>query len=202
MLRTVTVDTDTLVLLKNLQQLPLLSGLRLVGGTALALQIGHRKSVDLDFFGKIEEDGITIAEMLKDDFEVILESESPRIHIFKINGIKVDMVNYPFQWLEPALETEGIKMANIKDIAAMKIEAVTNRGTKKDFVDVYFLLKRFPIQQLLAFYGQKFPNGSAFNVIRSLSYFEDAEVQAMPEMLVPTDWEEIKARIGIAIRNI
>jgi hypothetical protein len=119
MLRTDTLEESTLELLKRLQQIPLLSDLRLVGGTALALQLRHSRSIDLDFFGNIN--------------------------------------------------------ATLKDIAAMKLAAITNQGTKKDFIDFYFLLQHFSFNQMLELYKQKYTEGSLFNVIRSLTYFMDAE---------------------------
>lgn len=204
MLRTTTVEEQTLVLLKRLQKLQEFSALRLVGGTALALQIGHRKSIDLDFFGTIDHAGIDIAALLIEAgfSDVSLDNESKRIHAFKIEGIKVDVVNYPFHWLAEAIETEGVKMASMKDIAAMKLEAITNRGTKKDFVDVYFLLETYSLTQMLDFYVQKFIHGTIYNVIRSLTYFEDAAPQVMPEMIVPIKWETIKSRIQEEVRRI
>ena len=192
MLQTATVEQSTLVLLKQLQQLPLLSDCRLVGGTALALQLGHRHSVDLDFFGQVEVDAQVVVHELEEQFDVFIENQSKRVTVFKINGVKVDVVNYPFEWLEPPIEIEGVKMAGLKDIAAMKLEAVTNRGTKKDFVDVYFLLQHFTLQQMLDLYKKKFIRGSVFNVIRSLVYFEDAEKYVMPNMLTPLKWNEVK----------
>ncbi|GHT73813.1 hypothetical protein AGMMS50262_05560 [Bacteroidia bacterium] len=154
MLRTTTVEGLTLVLLKRLQQEPLLKDLRLVGGTALALQLGHRHSVDLDFFGKIEEDGVQIANQLKKNgFEVELKYDTKKnIKVFLIDGVKVDMVNYPFEWIDKPIEEEGVRMVSLKDIAAMKLSAITNRGTKKDFIDVYTLLQHFSLKEMLDFY--------------------------------------------------
>jgi predicted nucleotidyltransferase component of viral defense system len=173
-----------------------LNGLRLVGGTALALQLGHRRSIDLDFFGSIDMDGAIILKYLLDaGFDAFSERDTTNIHIFKVNNVKVDMVNYPYDWLEPPIEVDGIRMAGLKDIVAMKLEAVTNRGTRKDFVDVYFLLQHFSLTQMLDIYMAKYTNGSIFNVIRSLCYFNDAEVLPMPEMIIHTQWDDIKSTI-------
>jgi hypothetical protein len=83
----------------------------------------------------------------------------------------------------------------LKDIAAMKLSAITNRGTMKDFVDIYFLLQHFSLNQMLELYMQKYTDGTLFNVIRSMTYFADAENNSMPEMLVPVQWEDIKTFI-------
>jgi predicted nucleotidyltransferase component of viral defense system len=189
--------------LRNLQQIPLLNDLRLVGGTALALHIGHRHSIDLDFFGMIDADGFLIADEIKfhglDDIRLTKNGRS--IKIFYINKVKVDIVNYGYQWIEPPVEEEGLRLAGLKDIAAMKLAAITNRGTKKDFVDIYFLLKHFSIIQMLEFYDIKYAYGSLFNVVRSLSYFADAEENDMPQMFIPAEWETIKTVIREAVKD-
>ena len=177
-------------------QISVFSPLRLVGGTALALQLGHRHSIDLDFFGTFDFGHWEIQEELTAiGLEVSSRHSTGRIHIFNVDGVKVDFVNYPYNWLESCVEAENVRLASMKDIAAMKLEAVTNRGTRKDFVDVYFLLQHFSLSQMLDFYKQKYPDGSVFNVLRSLSYFVDAENDPMPKMIKKTDWEEVKSNV-------
>jgi predicted nucleotidyltransferase component of viral defense system len=196
MLHTFAVQESTLVLLKELQKIPVLNDLRLVGGTALALQLGHRRSIDLDFFGSINMNGTSICKILTNaGFDAFSERDAANIHVFRINNVKVDMVNYPFAWLESPVEIDGIRMAGLKDIVAMKLEAITNRGTRKDFVDFYFLSQHFSLNQMLDIYLDKYTRGSIFNVLRSLCYFNDAETVPMPEMLIPTRWENIKSTI-------
>jgi len=201
MLRTDTLEKSTLDLLKRLQKIPLLSELRLVGGTALALQLGHRRSVDLDFFGQIDAEGLQIVdEMYNNGLEdIVVIRDTRTIKIFTVNKIKVDIVSYRYKWLEPPIEIDNVKLADIKDIAAMKLAAVTNRGTKKDFIDIFFLLQQFTIKQMMKLYEQKFTDGSIFNVIRSLTYFEDSESDIMPEMLIPVDWLNVKQTIREAV---
>jgi hypothetical protein len=202
MLHTFAVRESTLVLLRDLQKIPVLSGLRLVGGTALALLFGHRRSIDLDFFGSINMDGTSICKILTDaGFDAFSERDATNIHIFKVNNVKVDVVNYPFDWLESPVEIDGVIMAGLKDIAAMKLEAITNRGTRKDFVDFYFLLQHFSLNQMLDIYIEKYTRGSIFNVLRSLCYFVDAEKAPMPEMLVPVQWGDIKTAIQHAVEE-
>lgn len=98
--------------------------------------------------------------------------------------------------------SDGIRIAAIPDIAAMKIAAVTNRGTRKDFVDVYFLLRLHPMSQLIDWYTQKYPDGNVYLTMRSLVYFADAEQEVMPNMLMPVDWENVKSTIRQAIREM
>ncbi|MDH6312742.1 putative nucleotidyltransferase component of viral defense system [Parabacteroides sp. PFB2-10] len=202
MLQTITVEESTLELLKKIQEIPLFHSFRLVGGTALALQIGHRFSIDLDFFGKHNFETLQIMNSLETDFfQVVLKYDKRVIKVLEINGVKVDIVNYPYEWIEPPVETEGVRMAGLKDIAAMKLSAITNRGTKKDFMDIYFLLQMFSLEEMCTFYTQKYRDGSLFNVIRSLSYFEDAESDPMPKLFQKVDWLTVKSTIQECIRS-
>ena len=108
-----------------------------------------------------------------------------------LNEVKVDLVNYPYPWLEEAKSIKGIRLAQKKDIAAMKLAAITSRGTKKDFIDLYFLLEEFSLQEMIDFYGQKYSDGSVFLVLKSLTYFDDANMEVSPFMLKDVAWEEV-----------
>ena len=135
-----TVLPDTLELLKVLMQQSLLKDMRLVGGTSLALQYGHRRSVDLDFFGQTTEDVDELTVMMREcSKDMIKGSCTKRIKTYFLNGVKVDVVNYDYKWIDDVVEEDGLRLASPKDIAAMKVNAVMGRGTKKDFIDVYFL---------------------------------------------------------------
>lgn len=191
-----TIVPDTLELLKRLTQEPFLKDCRLVGGTALALQYGHRSSVDLDFFGSFDVDGDEMLEALKSYGSVEKQKLSTNIRIFDINGIKVDIINYSiYPWLEDSVEENGLRLASPKDIAAMKINAIEGRGSKKDFIDIYFLLQRFSLEEILDFYAKKYPNFSIYRALMSLTYFVDAEKFEMPTMFVDFDWEQCKSFI-------
>lgn len=195
MLHLSTVEPATLELLRTLQQLPVLSNTRLVGGTALALQMGHRKSIDLDFFGTIDEDPQDLVKALRTIGTLVTLKESKNIHIYVINGVKVDIVNYTYPWLDDAVCMNGICMASPKDIAAMKITAIVGRGTKKDFIDMYFLLKRYSLTKILSFYSTKYSDGSSFLAMKSLAYFDDATVDPMPDMFSDISWDQVKESI-------
>ena len=187
-----TIDPGTLQLLKQLQANPLFQGERLVGGTALALQLGHRRSVDLDLFGNAPIDSAIIRDVLSDDHRLSIIKESRNIDIYLVDGVKVDFVHYRYGWIDEAVQEDGIILAGIKDIAAMKIAAIVGRGTKKDFIDLFFLLRRFTLKEILDLYMQKFPDGSLFIAMKSLSYFEDAEPDPMPRMFEPVNWADVK----------
>jgi hypothetical protein len=190
-----TITAETLELLKKLQAVPAFSKLRLVGGTALALQIGHRNSIDIDLFGKLSIDEIALNETLSNIGKLIQLKKSKNINIYSLNNIKLDIVNYPYQWIGQPIKTDTLLLAGLKDIAAMKLAAITSRGTKKDFIDVFFLLNRFSLPEMLDFYEKKYHDGSVFLVLKSLTYFEDADQDEAPKMYVEYDWEKTKSKI-------
>jgi hypothetical protein len=196
-----TIDAGTLDLLVKLQRSSEFSNLRLVGGTALALQIGHRKSVDLDLFGTITADEFEISEQLNNIGKVSVLKNTKNIGIYLINGIKTDIVNYHYKWLDDPITDGTIILAGLKDIAAMKLAAITGRGTKKDFIDLYFLLKVFSLDRILDFYSQKFNDGSLFLVLKSLLYFDDADTDQDPVMLIDEPWLTMKDSIKTTVNT-
>ena len=202
MLRLETIEPKTLDLLKRLQSLPIFEQSRLVGGTALALQLGHRKSIDLDMFGTIEATPEEIQEACKEAGELEISNTSKNINIYWVDGIKVDCVNYPYKWLEDCVVLDGVRLASVNDIAAMKISAIINRGTKKDFIDLHFLLKEMTLEQILNLYDQKYPDGSRFIAIKSLTYFEDAASDPMPYMFNDVTWDDIKESIILEVQKL
>ena len=177
-------------------QQPLLKDMRLVGGTSLALQYGHRRSVDLDFFGHTTEDIDKLTSMMRGCAKDVVSGNcTKRIKAYYLNNVKVDVVNYDYQWIDEPVISDGLRLASPKDIAAMKINAVMGRGTKKDFVDVFFLLRHFSFDEIMQFYMQKYPEGSEYRALLSMTYFADADPQPMPYMFQQVDWETIKAEI-------
>lgn len=195
MLEIRTVLPHTLELLRQLSQEPILAGTRLVGGTALALQYGHRSSVDLDFFGTISDDSQGIQQALAHAGELRIASETKNIKCYFLDDIKIDIVNYAYPWIDEPVKEESLTLASPRDIAAMKINAIEGRGSKKDFIDIYFLLKHFSLKEILDFYEQKYPEHSVFRALMSLTYFADADMQAMPKMYEGVKWADIKKHI-------
>jgi hypothetical protein len=181
--------------------MPLLSKTRLVGGTALALQIGHRKSIDLDFFGELDFEIQDLIDEIKEFAELTILSESKNIHVYLVNGIKVDFVNYKYPWIDSAICEDGILLAGIRDIAAMKIAAIIGRGTKKDFIDIAFLLQKFSLKEIFDFYSSKYNDGSIFMALKSITYFDDAESDIMPDMLLKKSWEQAKREVKSHAKN-
>jgi hypothetical protein len=172
-------------------QIDVFSDLRLVGGTALALHIGHRESVDVDLFGEIDFEEQEKNIEITGNIEVLKKSKN--ISVLSIDNIKVDIVNYKYPWISALVKEDNYRLASLKDIGAMKLNAITGRGTKKDFIDLYYLLKHFSIHDLFECYIEKFEDGNLFLVKKSLTYFDDAEPEPMPVMKENITWEEIKA---------
>ncbi len=195
MLHLSTIDTSTLELLRKLMIIEEFSDLRLVGGTSLALQIGHRKSIDIDLFGIIEFESLSLPEIFADFKNTNSIKRSKNINIFNIDNVKVDFVNYSYPWLGDVVNYDGIRLAGINDIAAMKLAAITGRGSKKDFIDLYFLLQKFTLKEIMKMYSSKYFDGSEYLVLKSLTYFEDAEKDADVDMIADVSWQEIKLKL-------
>lgn len=195
MLQTQTVSTELLELLKQIMESEFFSDFILVGGTALALQIGHRNSIDLDFFANKEIDEDKVLAELEKYGNVEKNAGSKNILVCSVNNIKVDFVNHKYPFLDKTMFVENIRMASPKDISAMKLNAIEGRGTKKDFIDLFFLLKKFSLNQMIEFYNQKYINHTDFMMLKSLTYFTDADLFPQPKMFVDFDWENCKEKI-------
>lgn len=201
MLSIQTIHPNTLELLKNLASQPELAQTRLVGGTALALQYGHRQSIDLDFFGALPEDKDELVEMTRRVGNVLVTNRSKMIVQTVVNQVKVDFVDYSrYAWIDDPVQGDGFLLASDKDIAAMKVNAIIGRGTRKDFIDLYVLLQHYSLTEILEFYKQKYPEFSEYRALLSMTYFEDAEMQDMPKMFIDTPWDEMKSTIIQAVK--
>ena len=197
MLQTRTIEPLTLGLLKKLMAYPLIEPFYLVGGTSLALQLGHRFSVNLDLFTHLPYDKETLFDSLKQDFEWTIEFSNNVITIGYINEVKIDLVNVRYTPQYPMHTIEGVRMLDIKDIAAMKLNAITQRGSKKDFYDMYFLFKKIPLSDMLNAYEIKFKTQNMYQVVKSLTYFTDADAFDDPIVFdKKLSWAKIKASIS------
>ena len=200
MLSIQTIHPNTLELLKQLASQPELSQTRLVGGTALALQYGHRQSIDLDFFGVLPEDKEELLEMMSRVGNMIVTNRTKMIVQAVINQVKGDFVDYSrYPWIDEPVQGDGFVLASDKDIAAMKVNAIIGRGTRKDFIDLFVLLQHYSLTEIMAFYKQKYPEFSEYRALLSMTYFEDAEMQDMPKMFIDTSWKEMKKAIIMAV---
>ncbi|HEX8020534.1 nucleotidyl transferase AbiEii/AbiGii toxin family protein [Mucilaginibacter sp.] len=208
MLRKETVEPATLELLNKIVSLPGFEQFRLVGGTALSLLYGHRLSIDLDFFTDQPLDKELIKETLIDTFNQV-RSENDRfksIYQCLIENIKVDFVSVKDPFTYPAQIIEGVPIADIRDLIALKLNAVKGRGVKKDFWDIAKLLEFYSFENLFQFYHDRYTYDDTFAVIRSVVYFADAENTITPESLDGMTWDKVKQTITNAFddyyRNI
>lgn len=118
-----------------------------------------------------------------------------------IDGIKVDLVNYHYPWLEETIIEDNLRLAGTKDIAAMKLAAITGRGTKKDFIDLNFLLQFYTLEEMLGFYKLKFNDASEILVLKSLTYFDDADEEEDPRMVMSMNWKKVKDLITLSMQK-
>ena len=202
MLQYTTVLPATLELLKVLMQKKRLVNFNLVGDTSLALQIGHRLSIDIDLFTINDFDTSEIVLELKEDLHFDIIQQNPNtltLNIeYPINSnqfIKVDVLKYPYPLLNAIIKNDGIRLLSIEDIIPMKLSAVSNRGAKKDFYDIYFLLDKYSLKEMLELFSKKFPNINHFHLIKSLTYFNTADEDANPKVFKKLSWEQVKEKI-------
>lgn len=202
MLQLKTIDKETFALLKAISSHKELHDFSLAGGTGLALQLGHRISIDLDFFTRKTFDTTTVFEFLRKTFSVsncIQTTNSISLYVKSHKKeIKVDIIRHNYPLLCPIQKVDHIQIFSLEDIAAMKLNAIANRGSKKDFYDIHTLLTRYSIKELLSFFEKKYQQINSYTVVKSLVYFGDADLEPEPISLTETTWDEIKANL----RNI
>ena len=166
----------------------------LAGGTACALQIGHRVSLDLDFFTEIEFNTEFVLGQLGILPEFKLDETMKWTILGSFPKVKFSYFYSRYPLIKKTVPFSNINLASLEDIAAMKIAAICDRGSKRDFIDLYFLTKKFPLEQIFKFYDKKYGklSNNIVHIMRSLNYFADAEEQESPKMLIPVSWEEVK----------
>ena len=185
---------NALALLGKNQVLP--PGTYLAGGSSLALQFGHRISVDFDFFTPSQFKGKNIIRELKKIGRFIFQEAAEKNTLLGLfEDVKFSLFLYEYSLIFNPIQYLGIKLADPRDIAAMKLAAVMDRGTKKDFIDLFFLNKNeVLIEQAFRYYNKKYKSlaNNIYSIIKSLSYFDDADLKEMPEMIEKINWEEVK----------
>lgn len=171
-------------MIRKLQSDSLLDGFVLVGGTGLALQIGHRTSVDIDFFTRKEFDPQLLLQHLEHKYGFKEQYQYTNTLKGIIDETFVDFITHDYDYIEEPIMLEYITLASKKDIAAMKVNVIAGNGTRvKDFVDMYFLLKEFDFSEIIDFYQTKYKSRNAFHAVKSLTFFEDIIPVAWPVML-------------------
>jgi len=197
-----TIHPETFALFKDLSAHREMQCFSLAGGTALSLQLGHRISLDLDFFTQKAFDSIELFDFLRDSYvatNCIQSVNSLSLNLkWQDQNIKVDIIRHNYQMLRPLQQIEDASIFSLQDIAAMKLNAIANRGSKKDFYDIHALLNIFSIRDLLSFFEEKYPQINSYSVVKSMVYFADADIEPEPVSLVDITWDEIKTNL----RNI
>lgn len=198
-----TLAPKTERLIKALAETIITDNFYLAGGTGLALQFGHRQSLDLDFFSASKFSVNDLKIKLSRHFSPrVIAEDQDTLHVI-IGNIKVSWLYYPYPLLANRVVYQGIKIADWQDIAAMKLSAASNRGSKKDFIDLYLILKRISLAKLLRLFNKKYRKikCNQAHLLKSLVYFTDAEKETMPKMIIKANWREIKKNIQRQVIN-
>jgi hypothetical protein len=192
------VETTTLDLINNLQGKHYLQGFYLVGGTSLALHLGHRKSIDIDLFSNFEFDASGLLENIHQDFSYKLFFTASNTLKGSIENINVDILAHRYKYIAETQEVHGVKLLSIPDIIAMKLNAISTSGQRsKDFIDIYYLLEKYKLEKMLDFYREKYDQENISFILKSLIYFEEVNLADWPVMIrdPKLKWVDVKKRI-------
>jgi len=199
-----TINKRTKSVLAKIAKLDFVQNFYLAGGTALAIQLGHRESIDLDFFSREKFSAQKLKYELSKIGKLAVDYEDEDTLNGTLDDVKVSFFYYGYAQSFDLVKYENIFLADERDIAAMKIDTISARGSKKDFVDIYFLMQRHSLSQLIGFFEEKYKNirYNKLHILKSLIYFADANDNPDPLMLVDFDWEKIKTFLEPEVRMI
>jgi hypothetical protein len=180
-------------------------GFHLAGGTAVALHLGHRRSVDFDWFTQsFPVAAVELAEEFRGRGVTIdVSSVADRTLHGVVSGVRTTFLEFRPGLIAPLVPWPeyGCRLASLEDLAALKLLAVAQRGTRKDFFDVHALGARFELAEMLEFYRRKFAVADVGRVVAGLAYFDDAESDPQPSMLVSTSWDDVKDQLRDRVRR-
>ncbi|MEO8854699.1 MAG: nucleotidyl transferase AbiEii/AbiGii toxin family protein [Ginsengibacter sp.] len=200
MLQIKTVEPHAFSVLKQLMVMPELKNFCLVGGTALSLLYGHRKSVDLDLFSNLPFENQDVIFALEKKFKnsFVNRSTNPRFGIFCfIDDVKIDIIRHPHPLIRPQQHLENMRLFSTEDIIAMKVQAILGRGKKKDFWDIAELLNHYTIDDFIRFHKEKYASQNLLiTVPQAITYFADAEESEDPVSLKKQTWKGVKQFIN------
>jgi hypothetical protein len=192
------VTPQVLRLIRSLQSKEYLDGFNLVGGTALSLYWGHRKSIDIDLFSDFSFDTGSLLEQIQQDFTIELFLTAPNTLKGSIENIKVDFIAHRYPLIKEPLIEDGVRLLHEHDILAMKLNAISMSGQRsKDFIDIWYALKKYRISEIIEFYRIKYTQPHGSHVLKSLIFFDDADLADWPELLEDPDlqWKDIRKDI-------
>jgi len=196
---------NTKAVLASLEKSEIIQKAYLAGGTALALQLGHRISYDLDFFTKEIFDEKALLPEIKKIPAFQLEEIAWRTILGRFKDVRFSIFYYEYPLLYPVKQFGMINITDVRDIAAMKIAAIASRGSKRDFIDLYFVCKEaLPLKSVIQIYDKKYKNlaTTEMHIMKSLVYFDDAEPEEMPKMIKESDWAEVKKYFENEVRGM
>lgn len=151
----------------------------LAGGTALALQLGHRDSIDFDFFSEKSFSTRELTQRVEQIFQsrriTKIQEEKDTLSFVIDETVKISFLTYPYRLVRPLLDEDNFRMASVEDVGAMKLSAITSRSVLKDYVDLYFILHQIKLEDLLNFAREKFPTIDINPILKSLVYFDDIQ---------------------------
>lgn len=181
-------------------------GVYLAGGTALALYLNHRTSVDLDFYTEDEIDNNDVLIKLQSGFKSLTVNLHQKKTLFlTVNNVDFSLFYYPYKLIGKTERYKGIEIASLEDIAAMKVGALVQRGKRRDFIDLYYLLQKFSLDKILRFTLNKYPGYQEMLVLRALIFFEDAEDEDLQRGIRIFDknfsWKNAKEKIFDEVRK-
>lgn len=180
----------------------------LAGGTAVALQLGHRISYDLDFFSSEQFETEKVLEKLRNTADFKLDRTDWQTILGNFPDCKFSLFYYQYPLIENPKDFLGLKIASVKDSVASKIGAISSRGTKRDFTDIYYILKIGNVgtlEDFLSYYDRRFKNlaSQKVHILKSLEYFEDADKEEDPKMLVSDySWDKVKKALKEEVRKL
>ncbi len=198
-----TVEAGTYGLLKSLMADTAFNRFALAGGTALSLLMGHRKSIDLDLFTTEEFDSPLLEKHLQEKYAFKGDLLSGFTLKGEVNGVKLDFIRHNYADVEPRIQEEGIRLYGLKDIAAMKLSAIADNGTRlKDFIDVAYLSSFLSLKEMLAAFAIKYPRTNPSRAVKGLNYHEDIRFWEKIDLLGQDfRWETIAARLSAMTRE-
>jgi predicted nucleotidyltransferase component of viral defense system len=190
--------------LEILNQAGILNGYYLAGGTGLALQLKHRLSIDLDFFTANDVDIERLSGLISKLGNFLIEKKESNSLICQLNGTRLSFLEYGYPLLLPLKKINNALVASLEDIACMKIDAISSRGVKKDFIDLFFICKKVSLSVLLKLFAKKYKNinYNSGHILKSLIYFNDAEKEPLPFMVIPVSWSLIKSFFKKEVKKI
>ena len=197
------IEPQTFTLIQELQKLPELKHFYLVGGTALALQLGHRNSIDIDLFSQNDFSEDDILNILVKIYKVEEIFRRKNTIISLVNNIKTDFIKHDYPFILPPVTEEGISFLSKEDITAMKFHVIIQSGKRlKDFIDIYYLLQHFSMQQMIAFFTKKYSYSNPMIAMKAVNYFDEIDENIdPPKMLKPLTLKQIKNRIREATQK-